>query len=218
VTQPGDPQCWRAIGVDGDGSCPRLADVIHCRNCPVFTAAGRELMERPAPAGYAAEWTGFLAGAKVRGAARNLAVLIFRIGDEWLALDATEVTEIAEARPVHRIAHRSGPVLTGLVNIRGQLLLQVSLHGLIGIERPPRRPDERRLDRLVVLGGEQAWVFSADEVHGVQRFAATELAALPVTIGHGVAGVSRGLLVHGERRLGYLDGDVLRARLRQAVG
>ena len=31
--------CWNRIGVLGDGSCPRLAEHIHCRNCPVHAAA-----------------------------------------------------------------------------------------------------------------------------------------------------------------------------------
>lgn len=31
--------CWNRIGVRGDGSCPRLAGYIHCRNCPVHDAA-----------------------------------------------------------------------------------------------------------------------------------------------------------------------------------
>jgi Magnesium chelatase, subunit ChlI len=36
--------CWNQIGVFGDGTCPELAKVIHCRNCPVYAAGGRSLL------------------------------------------------------------------------------------------------------------------------------------------------------------------------------
>lgn len=33
----------------GDRSCLQLSEVKHCRNCPVYAAAGRALLERPIP-------------------------------------------------------------------------------------------------------------------------------------------------------------------------
>ncbi len=213
--------CWRVIGVSGDGSCPELAVHMHCRNCPVFSTSGRALMERTPPQGYVDEWTEFLAGAKLRGTPRQLAVLVFRIGEEWLAIESAAVAEVAEVRPAHRIAHRAGPVLTGLVNIRGQLLLMVSLHGLLHID-PPAAPAEgvaAANPRLVVIHrGNESWVFKADEVQGVQRFAAGEVEGMPVTVVHAMARVSRGILPFGERRIGFLDSEALFTMLRQAVG
>jgi chemotaxis-related protein WspD len=211
--------CWRTIGVGGDASCPELKVVTHCRNCPVFTQAGRQLIERPAPPGYVEEWTTFLAQAKTRGAPRSLAVLIFRLGEEWLALDATDVVEIADPRPVHRIAHRPGPVLGGLVNIRGALHLFVSVQALLRIERASAAGEGRVLARFVVIHrGDDVWVFGADEVVGIHRFAVGDLGPAPVTVAHGMASLSRGILPLGERRVGYLDGEALFARLKRAVG
>jgi chemotaxis-related protein WspD len=215
--KPGDHGCWRAIGVSGDASCPELRTVVHCRNCPVYTAAGRTLIEREPPPGYTAEWTTFLAQAKVRQVARTLAVLVFRLGDEWLGLDAGDVVEIAETRPLHRIPHRPGPVLGGMVNIRGQLLLFVSMHGLLHIE--PRGGDAHVVERFVVIQrGDESWVFRADEVQGVHRFALGDLGPVPVTVAHGAASLSKGLLPLGDRRVGYLDGAALFSTLRKAVG
>ncbi|HUS67339.1 MAG TPA: chemotaxis protein CheW [Kofleriaceae bacterium] len=219
AVKPGDPGCWNAIGVTGDASCPLLRDVIHCRNCTVYTSAGRALMERPPPPGYVDEWTDFLAEAKVRAAPRTLAVLVFRVGDEWLGLDTADVIEVAEARSVHRIPHRPGPVLSGLVNIRGQLLLAVSLHGLLRMNTPVAASEGGPVARLVVIQrAQETWVFVADEVHGVQRFAPGELTPVPVTVAQGAASLSRGLLPMGERLIGYLDGDAVFATLRKAVG
>jgi len=58
--------CWNRIGVEGEGdhSCIQLKTVIHCRNCPIYSSAGRGLLEREAPPEYLDEWTDIL--AKIR--------------------------------------------------------------------------------------------------------------------------------------------------------
>ena len=50
-------ECWNRIGVMGDRSCPELERSVHCRNCPVFVAAGQQLFEREPPAEYLEECT-----------------------------------------------------------------------------------------------------------------------------------------------------------------
>jgi chemotaxis-related protein WspD len=215
---PRPERCWSVIGVSGDRSCVELAKHIHCHNCPVFSATGRELMEVPAPPGYIESWTEFLAGARVRSSARSMAALVFRLGDEWLAIDATAVVEIAEVRPARRIAHRTGRALVGLVNIRGQLLLQVTLHHLLHIADPTGTHDRTRPRLVVIQERDVSWVFHADEVLGVQRFASGDLGPVPLTVTHSVARVSKGLLTLGDRRVGHLDSEALFTLLRQEVG
>jgi chemotaxis-related protein WspD len=219
---PGDPGCWRAIGIAGDASCPELVKVRHCRNCPVYTAAGRALIERPPPPDYLDAWTAFLAEAKVRANPRTLALLVFRLGDEWLGLRAADVVEVAETRPVHRIPHRPGSALGGLVNIRGQLLLFVSLDSLLrtdGQGSPSPMPGASGRERFVVIQrGADSWVFRADEVDGIRRFAPGEVAPAPDTVPGGSVSLSRGLVALGERWIGCLDGDALFATLRKTVG
>lgn len=39
--------CWNRIGVQGDRSCERLDDAVHCRNCPVYERAAIALLDRP---------------------------------------------------------------------------------------------------------------------------------------------------------------------------
>ena len=68
---------------------------------------------------------------------------IFRLGREWLALPTHVCQEMAEMRPIHTLPHRSGPVLLGLVNIRGSIRLCVSLRELLGLEpRRRQQPDD----------------------------------------------------------------------------
>ena len=49
--------CWKTIGVEADRSCEQLQQHVHCRNCPTYRLAGRQLLNRPMPADYRAELT-----------------------------------------------------------------------------------------------------------------------------------------------------------------
>ena len=127
--------CWNRIGVRGDRSCPELASVIHCRNCPVFADAGRQFLDAPCPEGYLDEWTARLAAPLEEVDADCLSVLTFRLGEEWLALPVLVLVEVTPPRTVHRVPHRGG-LLQGLVNIRGELHLCVRLGQLLGLTTP----------------------------------------------------------------------------------
>jgi chemotaxis-related protein WspD len=210
------PRCWSVIGVSGDRSCGELAEYTHCRNCPVFTMGGRALMEQPPPAGYLEDWKTFLADARLRQADRTISTLVFLLGTEWLAIETAAIGEVAAVRPPHRIAHRSRGVLVGLVNIRGQLMLQVSLHMLLQLERDATAAKTQRL--IVIQQAGATWAFQADDVLGVRRFASSDIGPVPVTVAQGMARVSRGLMTVGPKTAGYIDTDQLFTLLRQAVG
>ena len=179
--KPGADDCWNHIGVSGDRTCPELSSFIHCRNCPVFAAAARTFFDRPAPEGYLADWSLWLARSVGRNAGEKqgdegenepqsheekVSVLIFRLGTEWLAFHTRTVAEVTTPRPVHRVPHRTNEVFLGLVNLQGQVQLCVSLHGLLGVTVVSTPA------RLVVLHDRnraESWVFAADEVLGVQH-------------------------------------------------
>jgi chemotaxis signal transduction protein len=132
--------CWHKIGVYGDGSCPELARFIHCRNCPVYSEASLQLLDRPLPAEYRREWTAHFSREKQLPLPARTSALLFRLAAEWLALPTYAFQEVAERRPIHSLPHRrQGPVL-GLVNIRGELLICVALARLLGLERTPGPP------------------------------------------------------------------------------
>ncbi len=80
--------CWNEIGVAGDRSCLELKTYTHCRNCPVYSRAGRQLLQRQAPAGYLNEWTNLLTHHQEEQPLNTISVGIFRLGGEWLALHA----------------------------------------------------------------------------------------------------------------------------------
>jgi chemotaxis-related protein WspD len=207
---------WNRIGVRGDHSCPRLAEVIHCHNCPVFAAAGRHFLNAPIPTGYLEDWAERLALPAEQAAADLRSLLIFRLGEEWLALAVPVLVEVTPLRPIHRIPYRGG-LLAGLVNIRGELLLCVHLAALLGItDRPADNrngsdPDSKRM--LVVSRQGERWVFPADEVVRVHRLPGHLLTPPPATVARARARLTHAVFSWRERSIGCLD----EARLFQAL-
>lgn len=73
ITQP-MPNCWKVIGVwglDDRLTCPHLERFIHCKNCEVYTQAGRTLLERALPGNYKQDWTQVLSQKKRRRTRRH---------------------------------------------------------------------------------------------------------------------------------------------------
>jgi chemotaxis-related protein WspD len=225
-------ECWNVIGVRGDHSCPELAQVVHCHNCPVFAAAGRRFLDAPSPPGYLEEWTERLAAPTEEIAADRESALVFRLADEWLALPVRILVEVTTLRPVHRVPHRAG-LLAGLVNIRGELYLCAHLEKLLGAD-PKEGPREvtdsshngdgppsstATPDRLLVTRRDaDRWVFRVDAVEKVVRVARDGIGPPPATVGRSAAHLSRGVFAWEGRTVGLLDDermfDALRARLR----
>jgi chemotaxis-related protein WspD len=210
-------RCWQEIGVWGDKSCPQLAAVTHCHNCPVFAAAGRRFLDAPAPPEYLAEWTERLALPEDDAAADQLGALVFRLGDEWLALPVGVLVEVTRPQRPHRIPHRGG-LLAGLVNIRGELHLCVRLDLLLGIPEPDAAGQARSNPRLVVIrDAADGWVFAADEVDQVHRLAARDLTPPAPTLARATAKVTRGVFHSAGRSVGLLDEGRLFRAIRERV-
>ncbi|MGL6076798.1 MAG: chemotaxis protein CheW [Fimbriiglobus sp.] len=208
--------CWNRIGVWGDQTCPRLKSVIHCRNCEVYTNAGRSLFDRPPPDGYTAEWTERLAHPETPTNGTSIPVVLFRVGREWFALDVAATIEVAAYRNPRRIPHISDRVLAGMVNIRGELHLAVSLANLLATSEPDI-PDTTDLRRLLVVERENSrWVFLVDQVEDLHYFQCSELGSLPATVSAGSQVFTRGVFDWNERAVGYLDADRIFVALRRA--
>jgi chemotaxis-related protein WspD len=194
MTPVGD--CWNRIGVGGDRTCPALEEHVHCRNCPVFAGAARAFFDRKAPEGYLAEWSEILGRPAEKGSADDSALLVFRLGGEWLALSLSVVAEVTQPRPVHRVPHRSGRVLAGLVALRGQLQLCVSLHGLLGVAPSDPAVDPSPNPRLVVIRKDsETWAFQAEEVAGVRRVARDRLQKVPSTLANPLGSFGRAVFI-----------------------
>jgi chemotaxis-related protein WspD len=210
--------CWNRIGVWGDRSCPELVPAVHCHNCPVFAAASRRFLDAAPPEGYLEEWTERLSAAVEETATGLQSVLLFRVGEEWLALPIAVLLEVTIPRPVHRVPHRAG-LLAGLVNIRGELQLCVHLAQLLGIKASGLPPDrDGGQPRLLVVEGEGGrWVFPVAEVDQVYRFAPAELTGAPATLARAAGRLTRAVFAWRERSIGLLDDTRLFRALRTRI-
>lgn len=223
VTAP-MPECWRVIGVSGDRSCPELQAFVHCRNCPVLAEAARSFFDRPAPAGYLDAWQAILEEPEAAADATHTSVLVFRVDREWLSLPTGVLVEVTPSRTVHSVPHRSGTPLAGIVNVRGQLQLCVSLHAVLGLPGGPpaaagASDGSGRLIVLERLSGQAAerWVVGIDEVAGVHRVGTADLRPVPSTVSQASARCSSALFEWQDRTVALLDEVRLFEALREAV-
>ncbi|HOX57346.1 MAG TPA: chemotaxis protein CheW [Candidatus Paceibacterota bacterium] len=211
--------CWNEIGVRGNGSCPKLAEVGHCHSCPTFSAAGVRLLDRPLAPEYRRAWTEHFAQQKVPPASARKSALIFRLGTEWFALHAPAIQEVAEHRPVHSLPHRRQGVVLGLANIRGELVLCVSLGRLLGLDPTlPRARRHRTYERLLVtqLDGDR-FVFPVDEVRGIHRYQPADLTEPPATLARSGLSYTRGIVQCEGHAVGLLDPGLLFAALNRSL-
>lgn len=196
--------CWKQTGTWGDRSCPELPPQVHCRNCAVYSAGAARLLDAELPATDLVTRAGHYAASKTVENERTLAVVVFRIGAEWLALPASVWREVVTLRPVHSLPHRRDPVVTGVVNIHGELLVCVSLAAALGAELLPAG-SARRL--AVVQHGAEPLVFLADEIAGLHRCDPAGLAPPPATLARAQLACLRGMIPWENRSAGLLDED-----------
>lgn len=203
----------------GNGSCAELREFVHCRNCPVYSRAGVQLLNRAMPPEYRREWTEHYSVERKVGASGKTSALLFRISNEWLALPTRAFEEVAERRSIHSLPHRRQGMVLGLANIRGELVVCVSLGRMLGIEKSATlRAPRTTYDRLLVANWDgQRVAFPVDEVHGIWRFEPHQLKPTPATVSLSNQTCSRGILHWQGRAVGYLDGEVLFSTLNRSL-
>lgn len=222
--------CWRRTGVLGNGSCPLLAEHIHCRNCPTYSRAALTLLDN-LPTGEASLPDGhaFHANAAARGPV--MSCLVFRIGDEWLALPAGALALVTAPCPVHSLPHRRHAAVLGLASVRGNLLVCISLARLLGQDPAAGAASNAASNaaanakgsaghgaRLLVLGqGRTAIALPVDEVTGIERIAEADLQPLPTTLSRASAHYTRALLKSDARTVGLLDPALLQQALKRSL-
>jgi len=194
--------CWNSIGVRGDRSCPALQTHSHCRNCPAYAAAASALLDRAIPAGSLAERTEHFRRAKPSAAAETHSAIMFRVGSEWFALSTLVLDEVIDLRAIHSLPHRQSPIVLGLVNVRGELVVCVSIARLLGGEATA--PGKQ--GRLLVVRHESGRLaFPVDEVQHMLRYAAGALQPPPATIALSGSSFTKGLLRRDDRIVNCLD-------------
>ena len=209
--------CWNRIGVwtTGDERCPELDRIIHCRNCPLFSKAGRKLLRTEPPEGYRSEWTKILSTEKEIKPFNVKSAFVFRAGSEWLALPAQMIQEVVTMGSIHSIPNITNKVLRGLVNIHGHLQICVSIGRVLGLEKLVKTeeeldPDYISPERLVVVLQENHLVaFPVSEVKGIIRYTPEMVKDLPITVSGSKAVYTMGILHLDGKDIGLLKNKPL---------
>ncbi|MGY2485195.1 chemotaxis protein CheW [Cupriavidus sp. CP313] len=211
--------CWRRIGVRGDGSCPALAEHAHCRNCPTYAQAAAMLLDAqrldvvPDALPDAATLTDD-DGALPAERGTALACLVFRIGDEWLALPTAALGEVTAPCPIHSLPHRRDAAVLGLAAVRGNLLACLSLARLFDAGAG----ESASGSRFLILGqGRAAIALPVAEVSGIARVPKPALQPLPATLARASARYTQALFLDQGRSVGLLDAALVRQALARSL-
>ena len=190
---------------DADEECERLAEVVHCRNCDVFSMAGRGIFENKHPPGYIVQWQKAISSQKEQRDKGSIGVMVFRVGNEWLSLPVKYLQEIVEERVIHKIPHNEGVYILGIVNIGGEVNICYSLKNLLEIEKSKRK-SESKLRRLIVIviNGDR-FVLPVSEISGLARYSPDDLLPSPATVSKKMGTYFKGIFQHEKRQVAALN-------------
>ncbi len=182
--------------------------------------SANKLLERVPDESYLMEWTSLLAKQLIEDSElRESAVILFRIGAQWLAFEADYLYEIIDERPIHRIPHKVNGVVLGVVNLKGQLRLAVSLKEVLDIEEPKKKPrNPLAYGRMIAITKDgQQWIFPVDEVYGVLHVTDGEIENVPVTIAKSARNYLKGVVNWRDQNVGYLDSELIFSALHRSL-
>lgn len=170
---------------------------------------------------YLDQWKTLLKKERIDTTGLKLtSMLIFRIYDEWLAIDTEWVKEIVEKKPIHSIPHKKGPILIGTVSIRGQLKLVIALHKILELEELTEvsTANDHQYERMIVLRQDAyQWVILAHEVLGIVSVNTEKMENVPVTVSKSKANYLKGLVRIKNRNVGVLEEELVFFSLRRSV-
>lgn len=215
--------CWNHIGVWGSETprCPKLGECIHCQNCEVFHTASLAAYERDIPEDYRLEWTAVLAGSKETVVSDTKSAIVFRIGDEWVAIAAGLCKEISRMMKIHRLPHNKSQILKGVVNNNGEIRICFSLGNLLGIAKANQIFGEgihAAYARMIVMEvGGRRYVFPVSEIKGLHHYRESDLGPLPNTVQSSSASYMRGVIKLEDASVGCLDETLLTSQLERSI-
>jgi chemotaxis-related protein WspD len=182
-------------------------------------ASAVKLLSRVPGKDYLDEWTVLIQAEKrIEDTFSEQSVVIFRLGIEWLALSILAFSEITTTRTIHRIPHRSSPLLLGAVNLRGQLQVCFALDTLLEIAKLSKAQFSEKAHCLMAIKkNEMIWVFPADEVYGIFRCDLATLQNVPITSSKAKINYLKGIFTWENKSVRYLDEDVLFTNLQRSL-
>ncbi len=202
-------KCWKTKGVYGNLSCKELSEYIHCRNCPQFTKAGRELFNKNfVTDDLLDEWTVKNAIPKINEQVGDISIVPFRLKDEWFALSTNLLIGANGVLSVHSLPHRSNSIFEGLVNINGELLCCVSAYEVLGLTDKIFKDDNKGYKRMVIIKkNDDTFVFKVDELLRAERISSDDLKKPPATLTKSKASYTKNVYFKDKIEIGIINDD-----------
>src|SRR5450432_1813755 len=177
-------------------------------------ASAARLLDREVPDESLRDSTAHVAAKKTVVELGTKSVVIFRIGTEWLALPTDVLQEIGDRCTVRRLPDHRGGILSGLVNVRGELLLCVALGVVLGLDKAAegqRTAKSNSAERLMICKRSDARLaFQVNEVHGLHRYHPRDLRSPPATLAKAAVGIyTLGVVSWKDTIVGCLDDELL---------
>ena len=207
--------CWNRIGIHGDKSCPLLVEHIHCRNCAVYSAAATRLLDR-----YALQQDEQAhASASVVADIATRSLLMFRLGEEWLALTTRSLVEVAPLQAIHSLPHQRSRALLGVANVRGALVACLSLAELLGLDASTGVASGARvMPRMLIIAAHGGpVVVPVDEVDGIHAIDQRLLDSASQSGSQASGKYTRGVLPFKGRSLRWLDEEQLLSAVTRSL-
>lgn len=211
------PNCWSTIGVRGEKSCEALTRYAHCRNCPTYSEIAATLLTRAVIDEDRDDWEARYATPKHSGDHKDHSVLIFRLGTEWFAIDTGAFDEVVELRALHRLPHRNHPVMLGMTNVRGELVVCVSLDRLLGVSVDTGLGGKAR--RMLILRSDAGRLaVPVDEVQHTHSYRSDEVIVPPATSARATKSYTTGIIPYENRMVSCLDALQVIKALESCLG
>ncbi len=145
------------------------------------------LLHRPYPENYNADSIQSLKQPIIEESIPKKSLLVFRIQNEWLALPSHCIKEITQPTFVHTLPHTNNPILLGITNVQGDLLITISMQNLLGItnstQKTPGTYIYSMYTRNIVFGWKSdIFVFPVDEIYGLSYIKLDSIEPIPISI------------------------------------
>lgn len=211
--------CWRRIGVWGRETprCERLATLLHCHNCEVYTQAARQGQTQPPDKRWRDDWAAEYRLAGATGPReRGESMLEFCVAGLHCALPTRSI-DAAGPRLVPRgLPHRRDRVVHALVHMQGSLHLHADLARLLvtggaALAAPGGAPASPRT--LLIGRAPQGYAIGVDDVPGLFALTVDTLLPLPASLAGERTPWLRGVVQRAGRTVTVLDDAALLARL-----
>ena len=141
-----------------------------------------------------------------------VSAIVFRLGAEWLSLPVSMINEITMLRSIYDIPHNSNNKIRGMVNIRGELIICMSLGNLLGVEKPDEDliEEERSINRLIMIRDNKGYiVFPVSEICGIMHYNQKTISPPPDTVKKSRLDFVTGITDFNDKSIGCIDHEKL---------